>query len=589
MRHAFPLAWMSLLAGMWLAGGAFRPETAAVAGLLAAVLTVLTLSSFGWPAGRGERLLALWIGWSCLGLVVLRTDPAEGVERLAVWLVALAAFHAASRSPESPMERAVLAAALVGIAIPALGEWVGFGVPRVAGIYDNPNILAMLLLPALPIALAASGSPWFRVAFAAIVLCAVAVTGSRAAILALVAMGFVALPARLRRAWPLLLLAAAALLAWRATAWPDALALRRPAIWRAATRLALASPLFGSSAGGFDEAVLPYRAPEPSAVARWTKRPGNAESTPVQALAETGFPGAFLLLAGTGLLLSGGVGRAWADPGRRGTLVAIGAFALVHDALGVPVVLWTWAWLGGRALGAEPSPSKRVAGPVALRLLGGLSVLLLIVWALVAPEAGRALLLRSPVGEARQAVHRLAPLWDAPFAEAALASLHDPEPWTWMRAATAIDFAGRAVRLHSGSARNWRTLAECLARGVREVSPAPATAARAEAAFARATRLDPHTPWAWLGWARLTRDRGDLSRAAALARRAVEEEPSLVAGWLLLGRIALDSGRIGMARQAVEAARAARVRGRGRLLSRYERELLAAPAWQFRQLEEQLP
>jgi len=581
------LGWVALLAAMWSWGGAFLPHQAAAAALAAAVLAALTLTADGAPADRGEQLLLVWIAWSAAGLLVLRLDPMDGTERIATWLIAVAALAAARRLPRSAGEPIILCAAAVAAAVAVLGEWYGFGVPRVAGVFDNPNVLAMLLVPMVPTVLSWPSPPWLRTAVVLLLVAGTVATGSRAGILALAVAGFVQAPRRLRRLWPLVLVAGAGVLAWRLTVWHDPLAWRRTAIWGAAGRLVVHSPLVGASPGGFDEAILPYRPAEPGVVGRWTKRPGNGESTPVQLAAETGIPGLLLVLGAVAALLR----RRDHDtlpPGGQAVLAAMAVFSLVHDVLGLPVVLWSWAWLAGRALPMAASDEEAPPARGALRGAAAFSLLLLLVWALAAPEAARALLARPGDNPQPEVVARLAPLWAEPhFLEAR--RLLDGASWGWDEAARAVGAAEDGVRLHSGSPRAWRILAECLARAVRGLGPVAGTVDRAENAFRRATTLDPHNPWTWLGWARLERNLGRLERAEALARRAVAEEPSLVPGWLLAGRIALDRGRVEAARSALDGARAARDRARGHLLGRYERNLLLAPRWQLRQLEEQIP
>jgi tetratricopeptide (TPR) repeat protein len=126
-------------------------------------------------------------------------------------------------------------------------------------------------------------------------------------------------------------------------------------------------------------------------------------------------------------------------------------------------------------------------------------------------------------------------------------------------------------------------------RVVSEFGGWPDSIREARRAFVRAAELEPYQPWPWLEGARLERVLGDLDRAASLCERAVEVEPHAVRAWLLLARIELDRGHLERARnalqQATQSARLARRPG----LSRYERELLDAPAWQFRELRKALP
>jgi hypothetical protein len=65
-------------------------------------------------------------------------------------------------------------------------------------------------------------------------------------------------------------------------------------------------------------------------------------------------------------------------------------------------------------------------------------------------------------------------------------------------------------------------------------------------------------------------------------------EPNAVRAHLFLARIELDRANIEQARAALREARAAAALRMRPGLTAYERELLAAPAWQLRELEEAL-
>jgi predicted Zn-dependent protease len=110
----------------------------------------------------------------------------------------------------------------------------------------------------------------------------------------------------------------------------------------------------------------------------------------------------------------------------------------------------------------------------------------------------------------------------------------------------------------------------------------------ARKALERACELDPHLPWHWLERARLERVLGGHQDAIGFVRRALNEEPNTVRGWLMLGRLELERGRVGAARTALAeaAARAELVSRPG--LTDYELELLAAPTAQLRALERDL-
>jgi lipopolysaccharide biosynthesis regulator YciM len=73
-----------------------------------------------------------------------------------------------------------------------------------------------------------------------------------------------------------------------------------------------------------------------------------------------------------------------------------------------------------------------------------------------------------------------------------------------------------------------------------------------------------------------------------LVRRALNVEPHAIRAWLFLGRVELDRGNVRLAREALESARSSSALRKRVGLKTYEKELLAGPAWQFRELEEAL-
>jgi tetratricopeptide (TPR) repeat protein len=91
-----------------------------------------------------------------------------------------------------------------------------------------------------------------------------------------------------------------------------------------------------------------------------------------------------------------------------------------------------------------------------------------------------------------------------------------------------------------------------------------------------------------LRWARLERGLGRIDEARNLVERAVAEEPRFVRGWLLLARLELDMGRTDAAREALARAVEASERGRWRLMSAYERDLVVMPRWQLEELSRAL-
>jgi Tfp pilus assembly protein PilF len=118
-----------------------------------------------------------------------------------------------------------------------------------------------------------------------------------------------------------------------------------------------------------------------------------------------------------------------------------------------------------------------------------------------------------------------------------------------------------------------------------DFGPWPDSVKGAREGFSRAVELEPHQPWSLLEWARLERNLGHTADAVNLVQRALDEEPHTVRARLFLARLELDRGEVEAARKAYDAAvESARLRTRLGL-NAYERELLGAPAWQFRELE----
>jgi tetratricopeptide (TPR) repeat protein len=160
--------------------------------------------------------------------------------------------------------------------------------------------------------------------------------------------------------------------------------------------------------------------------------------------------------------------------------------------------------------------------------------------------------------------------------------------WSWRTAAEAIALSERAVRVHPGAARLWTVHGMAQARVVTEFGRWSDSVTGARDAFSRAVELEPHQPWTWLEWGRLERNLGHTDNAVDLVQRALEEEPHTIRARLFLARLHLDRGDHEAAREAYgEALQSARLRTR-RGLNTYERELLTAPAWQFREIAEAL-
>ncbi len=575
-------AWGMAIAALAAAGGALLPPQALPAALAAALLAAAWVAARGWRPDAVETWLAAWLAWCAASAAWVAADPLQAKERIAAWTVALVVFATARRGRPSRPAAWAWAAAGALLAVGAVAEAAAMRLPRAGGLAENPNLAALLLVvaawgawPVVP-----RGARWGAAAAAAAGLLA---TGSRAGLAAAVLALAVTTSGRSRRLLPLALAAAGALVAWRLAVHPDPYAWRRPRLWAAAVRVGLERPLTGASPGGLEEAAYRHQLEEPTTLARWEKLPTTTESTFLVPLAESGVPGALLVLAA---LAAGAVALRRARPGRyrAAGLVIAGTFLAVHDLSPVPVALWAAAWVAGTAMPLPCSRSARPRGRAAVAVVLGS----LLAWGLVRPAAARAV------------------LWEArlePGEAAAARRALELEPWSWPAVERLLDaararglegalarvaLARRLVRLHPGDPVAWRRLGTALLAGVERVGPFPGTLAAAREALGRATALAPHDPWGWLALAQLERAAGRAGRAAAAARRAVREEPAFARGWAFLARVELDRGRVEAARAAARRARSLAGRARGRVLSRYERALVTVPAWQLERLAEAL-
>jgi hypothetical protein len=252
-------------------------------------------------------------------------------------------------------------------------------------------------------------------------------------------------------------------------------------------------------------------------------------------------------------------------------LVAMAVISAFHDMLTVDVVLWWWALsIGLMEVRSAPPPMK--ASPsrssTSRRAVVGLAFSFVVLWGVVQPAWARW-------------------IWRSGGPDKVVAAqTMRVEPWFAVAEAFAV--SGKAVRVHPGAARLWSIRGLVHARIVADFGPWPDSVNGAREAFARAVELEPHQPWSLLEWARFERNLGHLNDAVKLVRQALDEEPHTVRARLFLARLELDRGEVELAREAYEAAvESARLRKRLDL-NAYERELLGAPAWQFREIAEVL-
>jgi len=265
--------------------------------------------------------------------------------------------------------------------------------------------------------------------------------------------------------------------------------------------------------------------------------------------------------------------------------------ALFHDLITADIVLWWWAVV----LGLMEAPSLQMSavrdsqlGRWGTQAVAALAVAYIMLWGMVEPSWARWLWRAGPPDAALvERSLRAEPWYTAPL-QWRTRDLVRRDGWTWEMAGEAIARSRCAVRVRPSSAALWGELGVVQTRVVIDFGPWPDSVEGAREAFARATELEPHQPWHWLEWARFERSLGDLEAASSLARRAIEAEPHTVRVWLFIARVELDRGQVEGARLALlEARDSATLRDRPGLNS-YEKELVSAPDWQFRELEEAL-
>ena len=269
------------------------------------------------------------------------------------------------------------------------------------------------------------------------------------------------------------------------------------------------------------------------------------------------------------------------------TLAAMAVISAFHDVLTVDVVLWWWALnIGLMEVHAAPQPTRgnMSKSSTNMRAVLGLTFSFVVLWGMVGPAWARWIWRSGKMDTVIAArTMRIEPWFDAPL-EWRTRELLKRGQWSWETVAEAVAVSGGAIRVHPGAARLWSIRGMVHARVVADFGPWPDSVEGAREAFKRAIALEPHQPWSYLEWARLERNLGHTDDAVNLVRRALDEEPHTVRARLFLARLELDRGEVESAREAYAAAvESARLRKRLDLNS-YERELLDAPPWQFREL-----
>jgi len=577
-------------------GGAFFPGPRIVVGLLLVMLfwcfgsqrSPLALTSFEWA------LLAL-VAWGAISATVVWTSPLLSKEVVAGWLVAWCLWVAARRS--SPRAAAMGAVVLIATALLVVGgialEAIGLGDLRVGGLLENPNIAAALLVVTLPLVGVFSGSlnrRWLML-IAIVLGVGLVLTGSRAGLLALIAAVAPLFPRGRARIAALVTGAGAvtAVLFWRFASQPDILAWFRPAIWQAMLRLWVAHPVVGVGPGGLADAAGPVRLLHTDHVGQHQFLATYAESSPLGLLVQTGAVGLLIAVVFVGLWFREARHTgALAGAPLQSAVMGMAVMAAFHDFVTIEVVVWWWVLTLGlieagdrrAAEGGSPTPNSPF-----VRLVRGFVLAGLVLWGFVQPAWARWLWSAgAPTSEKVESALAAEPWFDEPL-EWQVRELLDDEEWGWQTAAEALALSREALRIHPGASRLWVILGQVDYRIISELGPWPDSVAEAREAFARAAELEPFQPWPWLEWARLERGLGSLDESALLVRRALNVEPHAIRARLFLARVELDRGNVRLAREALESARSSSVLRKRVGLKTYEKELLAGPAWQFRELE----
>lgn len=582
-----------------LLGGAFSPEPRFAIGVALAAIAAWCVA--GWTGSHEwEEWLALGvIAWTSLAALVQWSHPLAAKEMVTAWLIAWLLFVAARRVGTETRHRMVviLAASAALVAAGVLLESLGAGRPRMGGLFVNPNVAVSLMAPMVPalwLLQRRGRGVWLGIVCGGLVLGIIA-TGSRAGLAALVVVIACVLPtARLRVIGALVVAAAAVGMVWlRFISDPDSLAWHRVAIWRALWDLVMAHPWLGIGPGWLEDATGVVRIAHVESIARYRHVIGSAESIPMGLTVRTGLVGLGLAVGAVVAWFRGSRARG-AFEGRAavGTVAAMAALGAFHDFLGLDVVLWWWAIVAGSAFPISSASvccvRPRRDAALGERAVVALSVAGFVLWGIVQPAHARRLWWSAPsTAELAWSALRAEP-WLAEAAQWRVGDLLRRSSWTWYEAAEALPGSRWATHIRRGSDRVWSDYGLVNARIVADLGTWPDAIDAAREGFRRATELEPHLPWHWLRWARLERGLGRIDEARNLVERAVAEEPRFVRGWLLLARLELDMGRTDAAHEALARAVEASERGRWRLMSAYERDLVVMPRWQLEELSRAL-
>lgn len=623
-ESGLPSSWPGLLLVSWLL--VFSPlldgGTTHAAVLVIRVTILCLLSVFLWQgiASKTIVLPSLAVGWPVvvyLALAALSTAASPYTHQSVQWLIVLFGYATLLYLLVSLIRTWNHVGLLLGLFVAlglfeaglAMAQRHWFHVIRPSGTFFNPNFLAGYLAAACALVVGllsyapvpqrrqAAGRPteeasrsrtrWVWMAAPALLLLflpAVALTGSRGGMVALVAAtGFIA-AARFRW-WGLAGLVLLVLLVGAVIPNPlrdrmqaeheaNPVTYARVDIWRSSMQQMVDHPL-GVGLGLYQYVFPRYAFPVEGQIARYGKRAQSSHSEYLQMGSELGWLS--LVIFGWGLALAAREAQralrsdvTWWQRGllaglcgaALGTLVQAAVDSNLHEpAIAIVLVLAIAILLSaGRLLHGEEVPPRRI--PVRSRALwAGPSVAVMAVLAFLVLRAGVAWMAfeeggRALAGEnvpgAIEAYGRSVEL-DPGVAlyHSALAAAYFRE-FERTHALAPAEMAAReiqeAMALNPLDGRLAGLLGHVLASlAAAQPAIAPSEAAvawrrAAVAAYSQAVRLDPYTPFNRFELGRLYMALGEREKAESIVRAAVELEPNFLPGREWLARLYLSEG-----------------------------------------------
>ncbi len=256
----------------------------------------------------------------------------------------------------------ILTATAVILAFGVMLEAVGMRGLRVGGLLENPNVTASLLVVSLPAVFAIEGRRRWRFTAAAVLTLGLVLTGSRAGLLAMLAVVAVVLPRGRPKLVGLLTgcFGVTTVLVWRFVHQPDILAWFRPAIWSAVLRLWASHPLCGVGPGGLVDAAGAQRLLHADHVGQRQFLISYAESSPLAVLVQTGLVGFLIAFVALFIWWRRAQGDQTIVSAHDRALAAMAVMCAFHDLLTMDVVLWWWALsIGLMEVCAASPPSIR--------------------------------------------------------------------------------------------------------------------------------------------------------------------------------------------------------------------------------------